>query len=161
MNKWCQECVDLKKQRKMKVEDMEAQTRQNELLQESLRRLTGQRAATILAEQDPLEVVTSPDLSLVYTEVKRLSQIYLENYVSSNSHTLNRETIEESLDQWTWIYRIMLMPEYLLRSILFQFGDKQSRANYRRLCIAVHPDKNPHELASKAFQKIIHVYGRQ
>ena len=157
MTKWCQECIDLKKKRKLQAEDAEAQTRQNELLQESLHRLTGQRS-TAADSQDPLETMRHPELAFIFNEVKRLSVIYMEKYVSDHWVTLHKEIIEECHEQWTWIYRIILLPQHVLRSLLFQFGDIQAKVNFRRLCITIHPDKNPHELASKAFQKILEIY---
>ena len=65
---------------------------------------------------------------------------------------------EETLDQWVWTYRIILLPDAVLRDLLHQFGSKQAKSNYRKLCILVHPDKNVHDNASRAFQKLLRVY---
>jgi curved DNA-binding protein CbpA len=57
-----------------------------------------------------------------------------------------------------WIYQILLLPQNILQELLFKTNEKQSKSNFRKLCILVHPDKNTHELASKAFQRLLSVF---
>ena len=87
-------------------------------------------------------------------EIKRLASIYTENFLREGPF---RE-LEEFREQFNWVYRILLLPDLLLRLLILKDGLNQSKINYRRLCILTHPDKNSHPLATNAFQKLVRVF---
>lgn len=93
---------------------------------------------------------------VVFEEVKRLANIYMENYIAERPQLLNdTQRLSENYDQWLWVYITLLLPAFLLNEMLFKPNEKQSKSVFRKLCILVHPDKNSHELASKAFQRLL------
>jgi hypothetical protein len=95
----------------------------------------------------------------IFEEVKHLATLYLNKYLTDRQDLLqDRDVIDESFDQWMWVYQILLLPQYLLSELLFRQNEKQSKSNFRKLCILVHPDKNTHELASRAFQRLLTVF---
>ena len=99
-------------------------------------------------------------MQITYTEIKKLSILYLNKYIDETG-TRGTEENNQTTEQLVWIYRLLLLPQPLLSQILFQFGDKQAKANFRRLCILTHPDKNVHPLSNKAFQKLLNVFNKQ
>jgi DnaJ-class molecular chaperone len=95
----------------------------------------------------------------IFDEVKNLATHYINKYLSDRPELFqDREHVEENFDQWMWVYQILLLPEYLLVELLFKQNEKQCKSNFRKLCILVHPDKNTHELASRAFQRLLTVF---
>lgn len=106
--------------------------------------------------QDLLEVLNNLELATTYAEIKKLAVVYLNKYLKETTSSSPSDAfLRDHLEQFVWVYRLIIMPESLLKHLLFQFGDKQARVNYRRLCILTHPDKNCHPLAGKAFQKLL------
>lgn len=110
------------------------------------------------SSNDCLEGIKDHKQQQIYEEIKKLSNLYVENYATSQLESFDAQYMEDNFEQWNWIYRINLLPESVLRALLFQWGSKQAKSNYRRLCILVHPDKTTHPLASKAFQKVLTAY---
>lgn len=108
------------------------------------------------SKESNLEYISHPQHALAFNEVKKLALLYLDKYLKEGLQGIVTDKfLEENLEQFLWVYRIILMPETLLKELLFQFGEKHAKANYRRLCILTHPDKNCHPLAAKAFQRLI------
>lgn len=167
MNKWCQECVEKKKKQKEMAFSQEALNQQNALLQESLRKfvIDNQSSRTYARELygepevDPICTFYDPANIAVFEEVKRLANIYIENYISERPELLtDRQRLSENYDQWLWVYITLLLPLHTLNDMLIRTNEKQNKSAFRKLCILVHPDKNSHELASKAFQKLLSTF---
>lgn len=102
-------------------------------------------------------VLNNPQQQLVYNEVKKISNLYLEKYLTEAKQT---ELDQTAFEQFVWFYRLLLLPTPLLSLLLFQHGERQAKINYRRLCILSHPDKNVHPLAAKAFQKLLNCFNQ-
>lgn len=107
---------------------------------------------------DVLEFIRDPECQKLYCEVKHLANKYVETYAATKLEQFDGQYMEDNYEQWMWIYRISILPESVLKTLLFQHGSKQAKSHYRRLCILVHPDKTTHPLASKAFQKVLSAY---
>lgn len=107
---------------------------------------------------EPLEQVVKPELNQVYRQIRRMAGIYLDQFVHEILPRADPESLEECFEQYLWVYKLLLLPAPVLAELLSQFGERQAKANFRKLCILVHPDKNQHPLASKAFQKLVDVY---
>ncbi len=168
MKRWCHECCELKKKHRSIHNDREAYERQvvppeqNQLLEESLRRLHqknehSRSSGSDEQPEDPLDSIKTFEHQVIFEEVKRLATICVENHLKQLA-VPELETLDEQIDQWIWVYRVILLPSVVLHDLIFQFGEKQAKANYRKLCIVIHPDKNEHPKASQAFQKLLEVY---
>lgn len=171
MKRWCHECCELKKKHRSIHNDREAYEHQvvspdkNQLLEESLRRLhfkNEQSTGFASQEQpdDPLDSIKTFEHQVIFEEVKRLATICVENHMKQQAIP-SLESLDEQIEQWIWVYRVILLPSVVLQDLIFQYGEKQAKANYRKLCIVIHPDKNEHPKASQAFQKLLEVYTKQ
>lgn len=101
-------------------------------------------------------MLKNAEFATTYAEIKKLAVVYLNKYLKdANCNAPSEAFLRDNIEQFIWVYRLILMPEAILKHLLFQFGEKQARMNYRRLCILTHPDKNCHPLAGKAFQKLL------
>lgn len=173
MNKWCQECAEKKKKRKEIAYSKEAisqqvgASNQNALFEESLRNFVYENKSSRThpreqcADFEANDYCTFNDQNnmLVFREIKRLASIYMDNYIAERPQLLeDRQKLSENYDQWLWVYVTLLLPVDLLNDMLFRPNEKQNKSNFRKLCILVHPDKNSHELASKAFQKLLSAF---
>lgn len=56
------------------------------------------------------------------------------------------------------VYKILIMPEQVLQTYMFNLSAETLRAEFRRMAKLIHPDKNKHPQAGNAFQKIYKVY---
>lgn len=64
-----------------------------------------------------------------------------------------------SFEQAKMVYLLSEMSEECVFSKFFRELDKESRVSiYRKLAKTVHPDKNKHPEATRAFQKILVAY---
>lgn len=62
-------------------------------------------------------------------------------------------------DQTYWTYKIMIMPDDMLASILAHEKNIQVlKLIYRKLSLLIHPDKNEHPMSSGAFMKLYKAY---
>lgn len=148
MTKWCRECEDTPRLIRPQQESWQPTEKST-----SHKKPMGELP-------DPLEYCMNSQMQITYTEIKKLSILYLNKYIDETG-TRGTEENNQTTEQLVWIYRLLLLPEPLLSQILFQFGDKQAKANFRRLCILTHPDKNVHPLSNKAFQKLLNVFNKQ
>lgn len=147
MTKWCATCHQSHSSQRVEQENMSAK---NIYFQEKAQSFGSSSGS------DQMEViVNNPQQQLVYNEVKKISVLYLEKYLSEAGQTQLDQT---AMEQFIWVYRLLLLPNPLLSLLLFQHGERQAKLNYRRLCILSHPDKNVHPLAAKAFQKLLNCF---
>jgi hypothetical protein len=138
----------------------------NALLQDSLRKYIQTTATTrptlIQADEqggEAFESFKEVKSQAIFNEVKNMATLYLNKYLGERPDLLqDKDLIDECFDQWIWVYQILLLPQSVLQELLFKSNDKQSKTHFRKLCILVHPDKNTHELASKAFQRLLSVF---
>lgn len=108
------------------------------------------------AENDGFISFHDPQSQYVFSQVKDMAEVYLNQYLTQRPELLaNKAVVKDNFDQWLWVYIIHLLPEYLLQEILFKSCSQGSKGNFRKLCILVHPDKNSHELASRSFQRLL------
>jgi len=56
------------------------------------------------------------------------------------------------------VYKILIMPEQVLQTYMFNLNGDALRAEFRRMAKIIHPDKNKHPQAGNAFQKVYKVY---
>jgi len=56
------------------------------------------------------------------------------------------------------VYKILVMPEEILKSYMFNLKAEALKSEFRRLARLIHPDKNKHPKAGSAFQKIHKLY---
>jgi hypothetical protein len=63
-----------------------------------------------------------------------------------------------SYQQILQVYKIMIMPEEIFQSYMFNLNADTLRSEFRRMAKIIHPDKNKHPQAGNAFQKIYKVY---
>jgi len=56
------------------------------------------------------------------------------------------------------VYKILIMPEQVLQTYMFNLNGEALRAEFRRMAKIIHPDKNKHPQAGNAFQKVYKVY---
>jgi hypothetical protein len=63
-----------------------------------------------------------------------------------------------SYQQILQVYKILIMPEQVLQTYMFNLNGDALRAEFRRMAKIIHPDKNKHPQAGNAFQKVYKVY---
>jgi len=56
------------------------------------------------------------------------------------------------------VYKILVMPEEILKSYMMNLKGEALKSEFRRLAKLIHPDKNRHPNAGAAFQKIHKLY---
>jgi len=86
-------------------------------------------------------------------EIESLAKKYTLEFMSQK--TFNGEI---SFQQILQVYKIVIMPEEILQTYMFNLNADTLRSEFRRMAKIIHPDKNKHPQAGNAFQKIYKVY---
>lgn len=175
---WCQQCKSIKEQYKNLDTKPNSVTIQNFLFSQARQKLLDFQEDRMMSnclcnrsgscevcceisglkrreEMDHLEKrLSNIQFQIVNQEIKKLAGVYTLKWLEQ----IKTETTC-IIDQIVWVYRILLYPEHILRSLMFQEGEKQARKNFRKMAIIVHPDKNQHPLSSASFKKLLKVFG--
>jgi len=86
-------------------------------------------------------------------ETENLAKKYTIHFMSQKEFTG-----EINYQQILQVYKIMIMPEEILQTYMFNLNADTLRSEFRRMAKIIHPDKNKHPQAGNAFQKIYKVY---
>jgi len=86
-------------------------------------------------------------------EVETLAKKYTIEYMSQKDFA-GEVTYQQSLQ----VYKIVIMPDEILQSYMFNLNSETLRSEFRRMAKIIHPDKNKHPHAGNAFQKVYKVY---
>jgi len=86
-------------------------------------------------------------------EIESLAKKYTLEFMSQKTFTG-----EINFQQILQVYKIMIMPEEILQTYMFNLNADTLRSEFRRMAKIIHPDKNKHPQAGNAFQKIYKVY---
>jgi hypothetical protein len=86
-------------------------------------------------------------------EIESLAKKYTLEFMSQKTFTG-----EINYQQILQVYKIVIMPEEILQTYMFNLNADTLRSEFRRMAKIIHPDKNKHPQAGNAFQKIYKVY---
>jgi len=86
-------------------------------------------------------------------EIETLAKKYTVEFMSQKGFAG-----DISFQQILQVYKILIMPEEILQSYMFNLNADTLRSEFRRMAKIIHPDKNKHPQAGNAFQKIYKVY---
>jgi len=86
-------------------------------------------------------------------EIETLAKKYSSEFMAQKEFKGDVE-----YNQILQVYKIMIMPEQVLQSYMFNLNGDSLRSEFRRMAKIIHPDKNKHPQAGTAFQKIYKVY---
>lgn len=163
--RWCAQCAKeerafLKKkceQEKVEREKQEEQCQQK-LFEEAKKKAIKDNAPQPNQSQGTHSSHQRPMSALEYFqridfEIETLAKKYTVEFMSQKDFTGN-VTYQQSLQ----VYKIVIMPDEILQSYMFNLNSDTLRSEFRRMAKIIHPDKNKHPQAASAFQKVYRVY---
>lgn len=153
---WCSTCVQEEKdylrkkceEERLKREKIEEEYQKKlfeEARQKAMENITCQGTYT---EENVLAYFQKIDL-----EVENLAKEDANKFMSHKD-----ETINVSYYQTVQVYKVLIMPEYVLEKYMMSLNSEVLKCEFRRMAKLIHPDKNKHPNAGQAFQKIHKVY---
>lgn len=165
--RWCLDCVKDEKaeiRRKCEEERLLRQKKdeeaQKKIFEEAKRRATegqsfqqqSQYARPAMSTGYPTQSILEYFQRMDY-EIEKMAQKYSREFMSRKEFT-GDVTYQQILQ----VYKILIMPEDVLQSYMFNLNAEMLKQEFRRFAKIIHPDKNKHPQAGPAFQKIYKVY---
>lgn len=162
--RWCLDCVkDEKAELKKKCEEERLlKEKQDEEAQKKIFEEAKRKAM----EQQTFQNFSRPAMNNCYStqsileyfqrmdyEIEKMAQKYSREFMSRKEFT-GDVTYQQILQ----VYKILIMPEDVLQSYMFNLNADMLKQEFRRFAKIIHPDKNKHPQAGPAFQKIYKVY---
>lgn len=86
-------------------------------------------------------------------EIESLAKKYTVQFMSQKEFKG-----DVSYQQILQVYKLLIMPEQVLQTYMFNLNDEGLKGEFRRMAKIIHPDKNKHPQAGNAFQKVYKVY---
>lgn len=147
---WCPHCKkDAKNEykRQMEIENEIRRKKeienQQKLFEESKKRLENEKAQ----QEENHQKYTINEI-LIQVDMK--SKIETQKFMSLGQTNLSEESVYQ-------VYKIIYMPSEILQASFLSLREGLNSC-FRKMAILVHPDKNSHPLANRAFQKLSEVY---
>jgi hypothetical protein len=144
---WCPDCKkdvknETKRQREIEIEKQKQKQfeHQQKLFEESKKHL----------EDNQQKQQRKSTLSEILAQVELKAQYETQQFMASNSSTCDAGNAYQ-------VFKIIYMPREILQASFQSVGDGLNSC-FRKMAILVHPDKNSHPLANRAFQKLSQVY---
>jgi hypothetical protein len=161
--KWCSQCMkDEKEQMKSQFEQerqkkqTEDEERQKRLFEEAKRKAMENMAGNCRPQAFPVNnssISPAEYYRKMEFDIETLAKKYTTEFMSSKDFTGQCE--QQQIFQ---VYKILVMPEEILKSYMFNLPTDALKAEFRRLAKLIHPDKNKHPKSGLAFQKIHRIY---
>jgi len=167
--RWCAQCAKeqraflKKKCEEDKVErEKQEEEHQRKLFEEAKRKAAqetkGQQQPFNLGGANSGASSQKPMSTLEYFqridyEIESLAKKYTTEFMSRKEFSG-----DITYHQILQVYKIVIMPEEILQSYMFNLNADTLRSEFRRMAKMIHPDKNKHPQAGNAFQKVYKVY---
>lgn len=143
---WCSTCRKLLKEEKKKMINRQSSfiRRENEKKQKELFNEAQSLSESESNYDAPLGAYSFEDL---FQSILPIAKAKAEDFISLNSS----ESV--SYEQALCVYKMLELDENRAKFILSRMSADSIKQGYKRLAIALHPDKNRHPLSKEAFQK--------
>lgn len=143
---WCSSCIRFAKEEKKKMYKRQS-SKINKDLADKQRKLFGEAMSQYLSseEEGPTQNRNFDDMFVsVLPIAEAKAEAFLSQPPSSQSCTLKQA---ES------VYKVLELDEVRVQLILSGMNADSKKVGYKKLALALHPDKNRHPLSKEAFQK--------
>jgi hypothetical protein len=143
---WCSSCIKLAKEEKKKMYKRQS-SKINKDLADKQKKLFGEAMSQYLSseEEGPTQNGNFDDLFVSILPIaKAKAEAFMGQPPSSKSCTL-KQTMS--------VYKVLELDEARVRFILSGMNSNSIKVGYKKLALALHPDKNRHPLSKEAFQK--------
>lgn len=91
----------------------------------------------------------------IESEIGKIVENFTQNWMQNHAGESEKSTEKTiSYEQVFTVYRILIIPEELIRKYLCLLEKSYLKKECRKYALLLHPDKNGHPDAKKAFQKI-------
>lgn len=165
--RWCAQCSKEERafmKKKCEVDNIEREKQEEEfqkkLFEEAKKKATNngpQQTPNVAgnnSESDSKKSMNTLEyLQKIDYELETLAKKYTVEFMSHKAFSGDM-TYQQILQ----VYKIMIMPEEILQTYMFNLTAETLRPEFRRMAKIIHPDKNKHPNAGNAFQKIYKVY---
>jgi len=139
---------------KKQIEDEERQKRLfEEAKRKAMENMTGSSQPQASFPMNNGSVSLAEYYRKMDNDIETLAKKYTSEFMSSKDFVGQCE-----YQQILQVYKILIMPEEILKSYMLNLTTEGLKAEFRRLAKLIHPDKNKHPKAGLAFQKIHRLY---
>lgn len=147
---WCTHCKkDVKNESRKEIERQKELQRQRDLeYQQKLFEESRKKMESDQAQQQAQQEQYSLQNILTQVEIKATSET--QKFLRSGENTLSEEYVYS-------VYKTIYMPSEIIEASFRKLGESLNSC-FRKMAVLVHPDKNGHPLANRAFQKLSNAY---
>lgn len=143
---WCSTCRKMLREEKKKLFRKHSSSIRKE--NEKKQKMMFEEALQLSeAESNTESLPDSFDFEDLFESILPIAQALAEDYISQNLS--GSCTYEQALS----VYKILETDEARIKFILDRMSKDSKKQGYKKLAIALHPDKNRHPLSKEAFQK--------